>query len=77
MYARLQRLVVYLAILDLLATQAALIAADWARRVVPRAALLGSKYQGDTDPTPSRYHLELASLPPSSESGQVANGTLR
>jgi len=24
---------------------------------------LSSKYQGDTGPTPSRYHLELANLP--------------
>lgn len=41
MYAQLQRLVVYLAILDLLATQAALVAADWARRAVPLGQPLG------------------------------------
>jgi dCTP deaminase len=35
---------------------------------------LASKYQGDTDPTPSRYHLELEGWAASLESGPVANG---
>jgi dCTP deaminase len=38
---------------------------------------LASKYQGDTDPTPSRYHLELANWPAGSETGPVPNGTHR
>ena len=36
--------------------------------------VLASKYQGDTDPTPSRYHLELANLGPESAETPVANG---
>jgi len=41
---------------------------------------LSSKYQGDTDPTPSRYHLELADWPqPTASPGHdpVANGRAR
>src|SRR5215212_2028156 len=38
---------------------------------------LASKYQGDTDPTPSRYHLELANLPDGTGPESVANGRHR
>jgi dCTP deaminase len=35
---------------------------------------LASKYQGDTDPTPSRYHLELAGWSDVPRADPVANG---
>lgn len=38
---------------------------------------LSSKYQGDTDPTPSRYHLELSGLPSAPAGEPVANGMIR
>jgi len=41
MFARLQRLIVYLAIIDLLGTEAALFIADWARRLLPLGQPLG------------------------------------
>src|SRR6185295_11632968 len=41
MFARLQRLILYLAIIDLLGTEAALYLADWARRLLPLGQPLG------------------------------------
>src|SRR5215212_5119339 len=38
---------------------------------------LASKYQGDTDPTPSRYRLELANLPDGTGPESLANGRHR
>jgi dCTP deaminase len=38
---------------------------------------LASKYQGDTDPTPSRYHLELADWGEGPRTTPVANGRAR
>jgi dCTP deaminase len=38
---------------------------------------LSSKYQGDTDPTPSRYHLELSNWSSGPTTEPVANGALR
>ncbi len=41
MFARLQRLILYLAVIDLLGTEAALLIADWARRLLPLGQPLG------------------------------------
>jgi len=41
------------------------------------AGELASKYQGDTEPTPSRYHLEMTNLSRTADGAPVANGLHR